>query len=205
MITRVDIINHLLSITHSESYLEIGSGHHICFKDIQCPLKHDIEPNPGPGVTPTYRMTSDEAFSILGQNKYGGIFIDGLHHCEQVAKDVTNSIRHLKPNGFIIIHDCLPEHEIEQLRDFSGGSWTGDVWKFQAWMVKNFDNAWTITENWGCGIILGCAYFKPPSLQELSVFNWGMFERNWPWMLRTVNWEVFKKIIPIHLEDRRLL
>jgi hypothetical protein len=200
-ITRVDIINYLISLTKAESYLEIGSGYHVCFKDINCTLKHDIEPDPGPGVVPTYKMSSNEAFAIMEDVKYDIIFIDGKHHCEQVAIDVNNSIKHLTPNGFIIIHDCLPENESEQVREPYGGSWTGDVWKFQAWMVGHFNDAWTITENWGCGIIWGGMNFEVPLLEELSVYNWGQFEVNWPWMLRTVSWESFKKIISIRYNN----
>lgn len=201
MTTRTDIINHLISITNAQAYLEIGSGHHICFKDINCPLKHDIEPNPSPQIDPTYKMTSDEAFEIMRDAKYDIIFIDGIHHCDQTAKDVFNACIHLNPKGFIIIHDCLPEKEHEQHREAQASSWTGDVWKFQAWLVRHFENVWTIPENWGCGIIWKPIKFFVPSLKELQSFDWATYEKSWPWLLRVVNWEIFKKIIPLHLKE----
>jgi len=58
------------------------------------------------------------------------IFIDGLHTYEQARRDVINSIKCLKENGWIALHDMLPrdwtEHHIPVVtRDV----WCGDVWK----------------------------------------------------------------------------
>jgi hypothetical protein len=188
-ITRIDIINFILSLIKGHSYLEIGSGDHSCFKEINCPIKEDIEPNPTSGVVPTYKMPSDEAFFRI-LKKYDMIFIDGLHHCDQVAQDVYNACQHLNPGGFIVLHDCIPEKEPEQNRTPTGGSWTGDVWKFQAWLVKHFENVWTIPENWGCGIIQGALDFNIPTLDEMLEFDWKIYTKNWPWLLRVVDWEV---------------
>lgn len=221
MVTRTDIINYLITMTGANYYLEVGSEHRIAFDEIKCLVKHDVEPRPGPGIEPTYKMESDEAFSIMDTN-YDIIFLDGLHLCEQVAKDVYNACQHLNSHGFIVIHDCLPEKEIEQARTFNGGSWTGDAWKFQAWMVKRYERVWTIPENWGCGIIWGPLLKNrvKPTLQEMSlvsksdpfrvqdfekeqalIVDWSRYIRNWPWMLRVVDWESFKKIIAILWAD----
>jgi len=128
----MDIVNHLITFMGAKSYLEIGSGHHIGFKEIICQYKDDIEPNPGPGVIPVHHMTSDEAFKKMPrEDRYDVIMIDGLHQCDQLARDAYNSVIHLNPKGFIVVHDCMPETESQQLRECPGGSWTGDVWKFQ--------------------------------------------------------------------------
>ena len=51
-------------------------------------------------------MTSDEYFSKF-KDKFDIIFIDGLHHYEQVKKDIFNSLEILNSNGIILMHDCL--------------------------------------------------------------------------------------------------
>ena len=57
------------------------------------------------------------------------IFIDGLHHYEQVKKDIINSLNCIEENGVIILHDCIPKSYLEQAVPRSQHLWTGDVWK----------------------------------------------------------------------------
>ena len=68
--------------------------------------------------------TSDEYFESIKDTevKYDIIFIDGLHHNEQVLKDVENSLKHLSEGGSIVCHDCLPSEESRDIRiDENGG------------------------------------------------------------------------------------
>jgi len=125
MLTWMDIVNRFIELTGAATYLEIGSGHHLGFDKIVCKNKEDIEPYPGPGVYPKYWMKSDDAFRIMGPRKYDVIFIDGLHECDQLARDAHNSLQHINKNGFIFMHDCLPKEEINQQRVCPGAvSWT---------------------------------------------------------------------------------
>jgi hypothetical protein len=175
--TQVEIINELLKLTEKKRYLEVGSCGRITFERVKADLLVDIEPNPEFGKEPLYRMSSDEAFSRMNSSDvYDVIFIDGLHHCEQVARDTYNACQHLSDDGFIVIHDCYPREEFHQTRDFSGGSWTGDVWKFQAWLVQRFKNVWTIPPFPGCGIIRGSIIdYDKPTLNELLTLTWKDF------------------------------
>jgi hypothetical protein len=100
-------------------------------------------------------MTSDQYFA-LHHDFMDLIFVDGLHHADQVERDIANSLNVLKRNGTIVVHDCNPTtEEMQIVPGQSQQAWTGDVWK--AWVklratradltmaVVNVDN--------GCGII----------------------------------------------------
>ena len=75
------------------------------------------------------------------------VFIDGMHHCENVLRDFNNSLNKLTKNGFIFIDDILPFNYNEQLKIpvkhyyengvlKYGEEWTGDVWKFVYHLLK---------------------------------------------------------------------
>jgi len=83
------------------------------------------------------------------------IFIDGLHHYDQVLKDIDNSLNHLSQNGSILCHDCLPTTEKMQSRDDNGGEWTGDVWKAMFIIMRDRTdiNLKVINTDYGCGLI----------------------------------------------------
>ncbi len=126
----INIINSYIKRYNYKSYLEIGVDRGNCFRQINCDYKIGVDPDKNSILT-THYITSNEFFS---QNKktFDIIFIDGLHHANQVIKDIDNSLKFLNPNGTIIVHDCMPENEIEQIIPRNNKVWTGDVWK--AWM-----------------------------------------------------------------------
>ncbi len=93
-----------------------------------------------------FEMTSDSFFeehaAFLGQRPIDVALIDGLHTYEQVVRDVENTVRYLKDDGVIFLHDCNPALELigrraETWEDFVAqqkgplviGIWSGDVWK----------------------------------------------------------------------------
>ena len=99
-------------------------------------------------------MTSDEFFK---NNKlfFDLIFLDGLHTYEQTIKDIDNSLNHLKKNGLIVIHDCLPKKIWNQIVPRMYGHWNGDVWKaiVHARTYENVDTYTCIADH-GLGIVL---------------------------------------------------
>lgn len=127
--TRTELINMLIDKYKYETYLEIGvntpaqPGYN--WVGVKAKVKHGVDPN----VDTTYRVTSDEFFSGLVTQKYDIVFIDGLHFCEQVYRDITNSLLHLNEGGTIVVHDCNPVEEITQRRERASDAWHGDVWK----------------------------------------------------------------------------
>lgn len=152
---RTDIINALIQKYEYKSYLEVGTQDPTSnFDKINTPNKVSVDPYPRGQVT--FVGTSDEYFDSISEDlKYDIIFIDGLHHSEQVLKDIENSLNHLSDNGTIVCHDCLPTTELMQERDDHGGEWTGDVWKAIAELrVECIDlDIKVVDTDYGCGII----------------------------------------------------
>ena len=110
------------------------------------------------GVDPfsggTHRMTSDKFF-LNNDKKFDCIFIDGLHHYEQVIKDIENSINILSNDGIILMHDCLPVSLGAQSIPRTEMNWNGDVWKaFVEQRTKNFLDCYTCYADHGIGVIL---------------------------------------------------
>ena len=98
-------------------------------------------------------MTSDEYFSKF-KDKFDIIFIDGLHHYEQVKKDIFNSLEILNSNGIILMHDCLPKNLGAQAIPRTEIEWNGDVWKAFVEVRTNPElDSYTCYADHGIGII----------------------------------------------------
>lgn len=121
-----EIINRIIAETGSESYLEIGYGNGHNFDKIECEIKIAVEPNFKKNSGAVYPRNSDEFFSDNERN-HDVVFIDGLHHADQVRKDIINS---MKCNArAIILHDTIPPTKEHQIVPRKQTSWTGDVWR----------------------------------------------------------------------------
>ena len=158
--TRTDIINNFIQKFGYKSYLEIGTQNpNGNFNQIEIKNKYSVEPFPPSGLNAndySFVGTSDQYFDFISPDtKFDIIFIDGLHHYQQVLKDIENSLNHLSDNGTIVCHDCLPTTEKMQERDNHGGEWTGDVWKAIAKLrIETIDlDIKVVDTDYGCGII----------------------------------------------------
>jgi hypothetical protein len=151
-VMRADIIQYLIKKNGYTSYLEIGAGRPDTWKYIVCKMKHGVDPN----GKPTFRMTSDEFFAHHCKRKYDLIFVDGLHHADQAYRDFVNSLGALTPGGVMVVHDCKPRNEKEQLVPQVPGikAWTGDVWKAYVRLRQRDDlEMYVVDQNNGVGII----------------------------------------------------
>ncbi len=121
---RSEIIQKIINYKKYDDYLEIGCFSNELFDKIRVKNKIGIDPVSGG----TIKTTSDDFFK---NNKYffDIIFIDGLHHYQQVIKDINNSIKFLNDNGVILLHDCLPSNVYDQAIPRCTYKWNGDVWK----------------------------------------------------------------------------
>ena len=99
-------------------------GHEVSYVQNQFKNKIGVDPLRGG----TIRKTSDEFFNS-NTEKFDIIFLDGLHTYEQTIKDINNSLKFVKANGVIVIHDCLPKKIWNQIVPRIYGHWNGDVWK----------------------------------------------------------------------------
>jgi hypothetical protein len=133
-----DVLNELVDEYGLTNYLEIGvQNPRNNFDLIKCPYKIGIDPNPFHRAG--FVGTSDDFFSLFLRSDikvpypfcYDLSFIDGYHHLPQVKRDFDNSLLHLNPGGFIVIHDTLPESEhLTHVPRDKKGRWLGDVFKF---------------------------------------------------------------------------
>ena len=149
--TRIDIINMLAQRINAASYLEIGCNNNECFDRINISNKVGVDPRHGG----TLRMTSDEYFSKYN-DRFDIIFVDGLHHYEQITKDIDNSLKILNHDGFIIIHDLLPYREAAATKEVSKttSEWNGDVWQISFDLVGRRDITFRLVcSDFGCGVI----------------------------------------------------
>ncbi len=122
----------------SAKYLEIGVFQNAVFDTIYLSEKNKYGVDPSSGGN--LRMTSDEFF-LTNKTLFDVIFIDGLHRYEQCQRDCINSLKFLKSNGIIILHDLLPQNADEEFVPQMNKTWTGDVWKVavELSMSKNLD------------------------------------------------------------------
>ncbi|HVW99478.1 MAG TPA: class I SAM-dependent methyltransferase [Candidatus Babeliaceae bacterium] len=124
-----ELLNAIIEKYELKSYLEIGVQTTANnFDKITAPFKMGCDPKVV-GDARIYNCTSDQMFLALRQ-KFDLIFIDGLHHADQVKRDFENSLRVLNDNGFILIHDCLPQNFQGTVVPRQTKVWWGDVYKF---------------------------------------------------------------------------
>lgn len=159
---RVQLINDLLSKIKGGNYLEIGVRDGKTIVEINAKSKFGVDPAYnlktslklkrvfGFNDFNLFKLTSDDFFEKEAKNVFPNgidlVFIDGLHNYDQSLRDVINSLKFLKPNGFLVLHDCNPkgaaqaypikesyDEVVAQLQNggIEGwtGEWNGDVWK----------------------------------------------------------------------------
>ena len=150
--TRTDIIQLLIDKIKAKSYLEIGVSGGENFQTIRCENKVGVDPELTSPAT--IFLTSDEFFK---QNKdtFDVIFVDGLHHADQVLRDITHSLKILNEGGYIVCHDMNPEKEEHQIIPFTGGTWNGNCWEafVQLRQERSDLKMCVVNTDHGCGII----------------------------------------------------
>ena len=185
--TRTNLINYLIEKNQYETYLEVGVADGDNFCQIQIAHKDGVDPGGGHA---NYAMTSDDFFA-QNTKTYDIIFIDGLHLCEQVLRDVDNSLKCVNPGGVIVMHDCLPTTYEQQLPSPIPGSWNGDVWKAAAQIRMHYPDVHfcVVNMDWGCGILTPNSdqiLYPAVSFQDL---DWNYFVKHRYALLNVVTLE----------------
>ena len=133
---RKAIVNRLLSVTAAADYLEIGCAGNDLFDAVMATRKIGVDPVRGG----THRLTSDAFFGSWRGEKFDVVFIDGLHHYDQVRRDVDGALAWLRPGGWIAIHDMLPRDWLEEhVPQIYTRGWTGDGWKVAFELLASAD------------------------------------------------------------------
>jgi len=191
------IIQSIIQKKCFNSYLEIGV--HIPadnFDLIKCRFKIGVDPNGRANFT----GTSDEFFEMVGYERemcyklysmqFDLIFIDGLHHYEQVKKDLENALQCLNYGGIIVIHDTNPaEERYTAVPRLERGRWNGDVYRVLP-DLKNFD---FVTCDWEAN---GVTVVKPGgTLLEHEEITYQQFNENRIGITKLVNRQQFEEWI----------
>lgn len=187
-----DLLNHLAKKIKAGSYLEIGiSNKANNFDKICVACKTGVDPNPL--AMAEYQCTSDEFFDINslledGPETFDLIFIDGLHHADQVRRDFENSLKVLNKGGYIVLHDTNPESEhLTHVPRDKKGRWLGDVYKFAIRLSEypeidfktiDFDNGCTVVWKTDRSIFMR---------EQLPEITWEEFNVHRKWFLRMVS------------------
>ena len=176
-LSRLEVLNRLAAQLRARTYLEIGVQTGIVFRSVHVPMRVGVDPDPTSAAT--RHMTSDAFFAMRNEHlstagagalgTFDLIFIDGLHHAEQVAKDAANALRCLTPGGVIVFHDCDPPTETSQRREIADpGCWCGDTWR--AWVALNraLDatpglSVFTVDTDLGLGVVSTSPLFPVPT------------------------------------------
>lgn len=195
---RTDIINHLLTLTSGQIYLEIGVRNpNDNFNKINSPSKFSVDPGlETQNNFATFPFTSDYFFDKLKNNeldlksnyKFDVIFIDGLHLAEQVDRDIANSLNVIKDDGFIVLHDCNPPDEYYAREDYeyingpSGSFWNGTTWK-AFYKARHIPDLYSLCVDcdWGVGVLTrrtDLSFFNQLSEIENSFFEFMSFDQN---------------------------
>ena len=195
-VKRYDIINYLIEKYKLTNYLEIGVFKGENIREIKASHKDGVDPG-AEGYTPpeaNYPMTSDAFFDLIKGHediKYDIIFIDGLHHADQVEKDIKNALNHIIEGGFILLHDCNPVSYDAQLIPRQTIAWNGDVWKaFVDFKSNNPTYSCCVVDtDFGVGVIhnIGKNY-----KMENKIKSWDVFNQNRKELLNLTTWDEFK-------------
>lgn len=146
---RVAIVQRELDRFERPRYLEIGVHTGTVLLNLRACRRVGVDPQkrirrrqlvirPRLWRTMTFHeKRSDEFFADLDRDtRFDVIFIDGFHSYGQALKDVESSLRHLAPEGVVMLHDCSPPSAAAASPDPAsvpegdrGAGWCGDVWK----------------------------------------------------------------------------
>lgn len=186
---RWEFINRYIKRFDNPRYLEIGVRDGANFNRINAGYKVGVDPDRRSKAT--VFKTSDEYFKDCDQ-EFDFIFIDGLHHSEQVYRDIKNSLNHLSAKGIIMLHDCNPSLEIDSLVPQQTSHWNGDVYK--AWIKFRSETdllTYTIDDDEGLGVIHNGEEGKPVEVRE--ELTWKYFDYHKRYLLNLVSvydWEM---------------
>jgi hypothetical protein len=157
-VNRIKAVQRALEGRVKPVYLEIGVSKGLAFRRISADEKIAVDPafklsarsrslaDAKARASHYFEMTSDAFFAnetaFLEQRPIDVALIDGLHTYEQVVRDVENTVRYLRDDGVIVLHDCNPARELigrraatwddfvaQQKGPLKLGVWSGDVWK----------------------------------------------------------------------------
>lgn len=179
---RIKAVQRALDGRSSSVYLEIGVSRGTAFRRIAAEEKIAVDPafklsartrrraEAKANATHYFETTSDAFFAnetaFLKQRRIDVALIDGLHTYRQVIFDVENTLRYLRDDGVIFLHDCNPTRRsvacpADSYADFRRQNrwweidWSGDVWKAIVFLRSTRQDLRiaVLDCDWGVGIV----------------------------------------------------
>lgn len=150
-------LNCLAERLNAKRYLEIGVETGDTFHQVNCCEKVAVDPSflfeissagelNQHGSCDYHQVSSDQFFQKLDRNaaSFDLVFIDGLHHYDQVMRDFAGSILFSHSKTVFLVDDVLPCDAFSALREqrqalelrhqysngYKGNAWHGDVYLF---------------------------------------------------------------------------
>ena len=121
---RIKAVQQALDGRARRVYLEIGVSRGVTFRRITADEKIAVDPafklsarsrrlaDAKARATHYFETTSDAFFAnetgFLEQHGIDVALIDGLHTYKHVVRDIENTLRYLRDDGVIVLHDCNP-------------------------------------------------------------------------------------------------
>jgi hypothetical protein len=179
---RIKAVQRALDSRSTRVYLEIGVARGSAFRRITAQEKIAVDPafklsartrrraDAKADATHYFETTSEAFFAdeaaFLKQRRLDVGLIDGLHTYGQVVQDVENTLRYLRDDGVIFLHDCNPTRAsvacpAESYADFRRQNrwwetaWSGDVWKGIVYLrsIRQDLRIAVLNCDWGVGIV----------------------------------------------------
>ena len=138
-----DVLRRLQELLAPRVYLEIGvetgatlALAHAAERAIGIdPDRSKLRAELVPPNARVFHETSDAFFArqtatqALGEQRLDLTFIDGMHWFEYALRDFINVEAWSRPEGTVVLHDCLPVFPATASRERRTRFWVGDVWK----------------------------------------------------------------------------
>lgn len=210
---RYDVINFLLKYLEEKNtqYLEIGVRNPSeNFSKIKAFKKYSVDPGIEYKKNPVdFPFTSDVFFNKLKSGKilkkdikFDVIFIDGLHLADQVDRDIKNALDYIKPEGFIVLHDCNPPSEYNAREDYYArmhslmGSWNGTTWKAFFKFRQNPEVfSCCVDSDWGIGILSKSKDIGNSTLIKNPFYEFRVLDENRKESLNLVSFDELKSTL----------
>ena len=202
-LTRVDVLNRVISSIGATRYLEIGVNTRdqpgYSRDSILVKVKHGVDPNPNTAAD--FIETSDSFFQSRRVGLYDVIFIDGLHLFEEAYRDLSSSLNHLSEGGVIALHDTRPTQRFSASRHQGRSSkWHGDVWRavYMCRLVQTDIEIVTVDTDEGITLIWRSDNPSPRlEFTNDKMFSWNSYVRTYKSALRLISDEEFLRMFPV--------
>lgn len=183
-----ELLNYIARKINAKTYVEIGvfnPDHNFNLIEVE----NKIGVDPDSNAKADCRMTSDQFFKFFGaiNGKVDLTWIDGLHHEDQVQRDIEGAWDITHPGGVIAIHDCNPHSERITHVPRDNGEWTGNVYKAICRLVYPA-SYFTLNFDYGCCVIRKEEAFQLMRFNDMKV-TWDEFNAHRETMINLISLE----------------